>query len=92
VLVLGQTPGTKSAKKFQVPATWITSVLLVRTKPLARRTLPRIVLPTDLSALRQSPSAQLTLITCYPTHYVGPAAKRLVVVARLITRFSTAGE
>jgi sortase A len=52
----------------------------------------RIVLPTDLSALRQSPSAQLTLITCYPTHYVGPAPKRLVVVARLITRFSTAGE
>jgi sortase A len=52
----------------------------------------RIVLPTDLSALWQSPSAQLTLITCYPTHYVGPAPKRLVVVARLITRFSTAGE
>jgi sortase A len=52
----------------------------------------RIVLPTDLSALRPSPSAQLTLITCYPTHYVGPAPKRLVVVARLITRFSTAGE
>jgi sortase (surface protein transpeptidase) len=42
--------------------------------------------------LLQSPSAQLTLITCYPTHYVGPAPKRLVVVARLITRFSTAGE
>jgi LPXTG-site transpeptidase (sortase) family protein len=43
----------------------------------------RIVEPTDLSALRQSSSAQLTLITCYPTHYVGPAPKRLVVVARL---------
>jgi LPXTG-site transpeptidase (sortase) family protein len=44
----------------------------------------RIVDPTDLSALRQSTSAQLTLITCYPTHYVGPAPKRLVVVARLM--------
>jgi LPXTG-site transpeptidase (sortase) family protein len=50
----------------------------------------RIVEPTDLSALRQSPSAQLTLITCYPTHYVGPAPKRLVVVARLISTIETA--
>jgi LPXTG-site transpeptidase (sortase) family protein len=45
----------------------------------------RVVEPTDLSALRQSPSTQLTLITCYPTRYVGPAPKRLVVVARLIS-------
>ena len=52
----------------------------------------RLVEPTDLSALRQSTSAQLTLITCYPTHYVGPAPKRLVVVARQITALKTAGE
>jgi LPXTG-site transpeptidase (sortase) family protein len=51
-----------------------------------------VVEPTDLSALRQSPSAQLTLITCYPTHYIGPAPKRLVVVARLIAPPKTAGE
>jgi hypothetical protein len=51
-----------------------------------------IVEPTDLSALRQSPSPQLTLITCYPTHYVGPATKRPVVVARLIATLNTAGE
>jgi LPXTG-site transpeptidase (sortase) family protein len=51
-----------------------------------------VVEPTDLSALRQSPSPQLTLITCYPTHYVGPAPKRLVVVARLIAMLNTAGE
>ncbi len=44
-----------------------------------------IVEPTDLSPLRRSRAAQLTLITCYPTHYVGPAPKRLVVVARLMT-------
>ncbi len=50
----------------------------------------RIVEPTDLSALRQSPSAQLTLITCYPIHYVGPAPKRLVVVARLIPAIEAA--
>jgi len=42
-----------------------------------------IVEPTDLSSLSHSTSAQLTLITCYPTHYIGPAPKRLVVVARL---------
>jgi LPXTG-site transpeptidase (sortase) family protein len=52
----------------------------------------RVVEPTDLSALRQSSSAQLTLITCYPTHYVGPAPKRLVVVARWIATQKTAGE
>lgn len=52
----------------------------------------RVVEPTDLSALRQSRSAQLTLITCYPTHYVGPAPKRLVVVARWKATLKTAGE
>jgi LPXTG-site transpeptidase (sortase) family protein len=49
-----------------------------------------IVEPTDLSSLRQVSTPQLTLITCYPTHYVGPAPKRLVVVARLITPLGTA--
>jgi len=52
----------------------------------------RVVEPADLSALRQSPSAQLTLITCYPTHYIGPAPKRLVVVARLIATLKSSGE
>lgn len=44
----------------------------------------RIVTPTEVSVLWPSPSTQLTLITCYPTHYVGPAPNRLVVVARLM--------
>jgi LPXTG-site transpeptidase (sortase) family protein len=52
----------------------------------------RVVEPADLSALRKSPSAQLTLITCYPTHYIGPAPKRLVVVARWISTRKNAGE
>jgi LPXTG-site transpeptidase (sortase) family protein len=52
----------------------------------------RVVEPTDLSALRQSSSAQLTLITCYPMHYVGPAPKRLVVVARWISTLRSTGE
>jgi sortase A len=45
----------------------------------------KIVDPDDLSVLKNSPDPRLTLITCYPTYYVGPAPKRLVVVARLVT-------
>jgi len=52
----------------------------------------RVVEPTDLSALRQSSSAQLTLITCYPMHYVGPAPKRLVVVAHWLTTLRHSAE
>jgi LPXTG-site transpeptidase (sortase) family protein len=44
----------------------------------------RIVEPTDLSPLQEASAAQLTLITCYPMHFIGPAPKRLVVVARLM--------
>ncbi len=44
----------------------------------------RIVLPEDVSVLRQTPDPQLTLITCYPTYYIGPAPKRLVVFSRLV--------
>jgi sortase A len=52
----------------------------------------RVVELADLSALRKSASAQLTLITCYPMHYVGPAPQRSVVVARLMATLKTAGE
>ena len=43
----------------------------------------KIVEPTDLSVLRQSTDTRLTLITCYPTHAIGPAPKRLILVAKL---------
>jgi sortase A len=43
----------------------------------------KIVEPTDLSVVRPSPDTELTLITCYPTHAVGPAPQRLIVVAKL---------
>ena len=33
--------------------------------------------------LRQSKDKRLTLITCYPIYYIGPAPDRLVVVAKL---------
>jgi len=44
----------------------------------------KIVMPDDVSVIRQTPDAQLTLITCYPVYYIGPAPKRLVVFSRLI--------
>jgi sortase A len=46
----------------------------------------KIVDPEDLSVLKQGPDAELTLITCYPTYYIGPAPERLVVFSKLIER------
>lgn len=44
----------------------------------------KIVLPQDISVIKPTNDPQLTLITCYPTYYIGPAPKRLVVFSRLI--------
>jgi sortase A len=44
----------------------------------------RIVMPEDISVINPTKDAELTLITCYPTYYIGPAPKRLVVFSRLI--------
>lgn len=43
----------------------------------------KIVEPTELSVIRPTQDSRLTLITCYPTHAIGPAPKRLIVVAKL---------
>ncbi|HEU5399860.1 MAG TPA: class D sortase [Terriglobales bacterium] len=43
-----------------------------------------IVQPNDMSVLKPSKDAELTLITCYPTYYIGPAPERLVVTSRLV--------
>jgi sortase A len=48
-----------------------------------------VVKPSDASVLRPTTDAQLTLITCYPTYYVGPAPERLVVTAKLATPGAT---
>jgi len=43
-----------------------------------------IVSPDDVSVLRATPGrSELTLITCYPFYFVGPAPKRYIVHARL---------
>ena len=43
----------------------------------------RVVQPSDVSVLDSSSDTRLTLITCYPVYYIGPAPERLVVVAKL---------
>lgn len=48
---------------------------------LVSRTM--IVSPNELSVVGPSSDTRLTLVTCYPTYYIGPAPKRLVVVATL---------
>lgn len=45
----------------------------------------KIVEPTDLSVLNDTKYGELTLITCYPTHAIGPAPRRLIVVAKLVS-------
>ncbi len=44
----------------------------------------KIVTPEDVSVIKPTTDAQLTLITCYPTYYIGPAPKRLVVFSKLV--------
>ena len=41
----------------------------------------KVVAPDDLSVLAPSTESSLTLVTCYPFYFVGPAPKRFVVRA-----------
>ncbi len=43
-----------------------------------------IVEPDNVSVIQPTPDPQLTLITCYPTYYIGPAPQRLVVFSKLV--------
>ena len=49
-----------------------------------------IVEPDDVSVLKQSDDPRLTLITCYPTYYIGPAPQRLVITSKLSERGTVA--
>jgi sortase A len=44
-----------------------------------------VVGPNDTEVLADSPEPTLTLITCYPFYYVGPASKRFIVHARQVS-------
>lgn len=41
----------------------------------------RIVMPEDISVLNPGPVSELTLVTCYPFHYIGNAPQRYIVIA-----------
>lgn len=49
----------------------------------------KIVDPSDVSVIQPTNDAELTLITCYPTYYIGPAPQRLVVSSRLLSTSQT---
>lgn len=42
-----------------------------------------IVKPTETSVLDSTAQPELTLVTCYPTYWIGPAPDRLIVQAAL---------
>jgi sortase A len=41
-----------------------------------------VVRPNDVAVLQPKGHSTLTLVTCYPFHYIGPAPRRFVVIAR----------
>jgi sortase A len=45
-----------------------------------------VVAPDDIQVLEPSTGHDLTLLTCFPFHFVGPAPKRFVVRAREVDR------
>jgi sortase A len=44
----------------------------------------RVVSPDDLSVLDPTPTPTLTLVTCFPFRYIGPAPERFIVHADLL--------
>ena len=44
----------------------------------------KVVEPEDMEVLDNSEDAILTLVTCYPFYYVGPAPKRFIVRAHRV--------
>ena len=46
----------------------------------------RVVEPTDVEVLDPTPRPTLTLITCFPFDYIGPAPKRFIVTAERQSR------
>lgn len=51
----------------------------------------KIVKPDDVSVLHKSTDPELTLLTCYPTYYIGPAPERLAVFSKLMSQQPAGG-
>ncbi|HWC19606.1 MAG TPA: class D sortase [Terriglobales bacterium] len=49
----------------------------------------KIVEPNDVSILKNTADARLTLVTCYPIYYIGPAPQRLIIFSKLVGRSDT---
>jgi sortase A len=43
-----------------------------------------VTAPTDVQLMKPTEDRMLTLVTCFPFYYVGPAPKRFIVRARLV--------
>ena len=56
------------------------------------RVVGRRVVTASAPVLRSTPDAQLTLTTCWPVRYLGPAPDRLIITAVAANRTDTAGE
>jgi sortase A len=52
----------------------------------------QVVEPHNVSVLKRSRHQELTLVTCYPFHYLGSAPDRFIVKARLVSQSPAAHE
>jgi len=59
------------------------SIELTTTTTVAKYTVEQIVVvsPNNTDVLRQRGTPSLTLVTCYPFNYIGPAPKRYILFA-----------
>jgi sortase A len=44
----------------------------------------KVLQPDDIWVTKPTPDTELTLLTCYPTYYIGPAPERLAVFSKLV--------
>ena len=72
-----ETPPEQKSIRFQVPPPEKTTFVMFRLSPDGRR--------IAFVALDSSDKSELTLVTCYPFHYIGAAPRRFVVQAALVS-------
>jgi len=66
---------SKIVKNDEIVLTTLNGAYRYRVESLS------VVGPAETSVLEPSPQPSLTLVTCYPFHYIGPAPKRFIVRA-----------
>lgn len=78
--IAGHRDGFFRALKDIQPGDVIQLITPQRTVTYTVETI-QITVPTDVTVLRQDTRSELTLVTCYPFYYIGPAPKRYIVRA-----------